>query len=191
MMATVIEEFDAMSIKNVALQFIKGGTKEDGKPFGCVGTIGGETEMKELIKRCEGIEAKKTSKPQKHNLTVSAHVDCQVLRDIFGLKTDGLKTGVYSYGTASKGANFVLTADVIDEFEDVTKMIAFPNCSTASGLKINIENGADEVAEIELEFTALADDSGELYYEAFVDELEDDVVKTDWHKNFNRELVEA
>lgn len=189
-MSVTIEQFDAMRITNASIQFIKSGTQQEGTKFGCLGQIEGETEMKEFIKKCEGIEVKKVSKPQKMNLTVSAHIPVAIGRDLFGLSNEGLKAGVYSYGSESKGLPFVLTADVIDDFEDVVKMVAFPNCTSTTGLKMTIENGGDEVAELELEFTAMLDAANKLYYEAFVDEVTDETVKSTWHTKFTTELVE-
>jgi hypothetical protein len=113
------------------------------------------------------------------------------VRKIFGLSNTGLKPGVYSYGSNSKGLPFVFTGDVIDEFEDVTKLIAFPNCSSSTGLTLSIENGADTVAELELEFTAMVDDNKNCYYEAIVDELTDPADATTWRTNFSYDLVKA
>lgn len=189
-MANVVTDFDITRITNMSIQFFKNGTQEPGTKFGCVGSIERETESKEVMKKCEGIEVKKLSKPMKSNLKITAHVPVGVLRDYFGLRTDGLKAGVWAYGTLSKGLDFVLTADEIDEFENVTKLVAYPNCSNAAGFGAKIENGADEVAELELEVTALPDESGEIYYEAFTNELTDQTVAEQWHTQFTRTLVE-
>ncbi|PFP83254.1 phage tail protein [Bacillus cereus] len=189
MAKTIIEEFDSMSFTNVGIQFIEGGIQQPGTKFGCVGTIEGETEMLEKVKKCEGVEVKKISKPTKMIMTLAGHLRVDVLRKIFGIKTDGLKAGVWSYGTISKGQSFVLTADVVDEFEDLKKFVAFSNCASTTGFKFKVENGADEVAETELEFTALKDSNGQFYYEALVDELDDVQVKEKWHTQFTPELV--
>ncbi|PGW56033.1 phage tail protein [Bacillus thuringiensis] len=190
-MAKIIEEFDSMTFTNVGIQFIKGGVQQVGTNFGCVGTIEGETEMLEKVKKCEGVEVKKISKPTKMNMTLSGHLRVDVLRRLFGIKTDGLKAGVWSYGTTSKGESFVLTADVVDEFSEFKKFVAFSNCASTTGFKFKVENGSDEVAETELEFTALKDSNGEFYYEALADEVEDAQVKGKWHTQFTPELVKA
>jgi hypothetical protein len=190
-MTTVIQEFDAISIKNASVQFFENGVQQTGTKFGLLGSVEGETEVIEIVKKAEGIEVKRKSKPVKMTLTVSGHIPVKVARDFFGLKTDGLKPGIWAYGTLSKGKDFVFTADVIDEFEDIVKLIAFANCSDTAGFKIAIENGADEVAMVELEFTALKDSLGNFYYEALVDELADATVATQWHTKFDAALVEA
>ena len=191
MAVTKVVEFDAVKITNASIQFYEGDTPAAGVPFGCVGTISGETEVKELVKICEGVEAKKIVTPLKMNLNVSAHIPVDVARDYFGLSNDGLKTGVYGYGPDSIGKRFVFTADVIDEFENVVKLIAFPNSSNNSGFNINIENGQDEVALLEMEMTSLVDANNKIYYEAFVTEIEEaDVeISTKWHTEFKPTLV--
>ncbi|HDR4726951.1 TPA: phage tail protein [Bacillus cereus] len=186
---TKIEEFDSVSIKNASIQFIKKGKQEAGTKFGCVGNVEGETEVIEILKKCGPQVQKKKVKASQMNMTVSAHIPVQVARDFFGLSTEGLKPGIWAYGSLSKGNDFIFTADVIDEFEDIVKMIAFTNCSNSTGFKISIENGADELAMLELEFTALADKLNNFYYEALVDELEDKEIANKWHTQFTPELV--
>lgn len=190
-MANTVTEFDSVTITNASVQFFDGGTQQEGTKFGCLGDLEAETESTEIAKKCEGIEVKKITKPQKSEVKVTAHIPVQVARDYFGLTKEGLKPGVWAYGSMSKGKRFVFTADVIDEFEDITKMIAFANCANATGLKMKIENGADEVALLELEFTALPDQNRMIYYEAFIAEIDDDSVKEQWHKKFTPELVKA
>jgi hypothetical protein len=188
-MPTVVQEFDAVSIKNASIQFIKAGVQQAGTKFGALGSLEGETEVIEIVKKAEGIEVKRKSKPVKMTMTASAHIPVQVARDFFGLKNTDLKPGIWSYGTLSKGNKFVFTADVVDEFEDVVKLIAFPNCTDTSGFKISVENGSDEVALLEVEFTALADTLNNFYYEALVAELSDATVATQWHTQFIPTLV--
>ncbi|EAC9742620.1 phage tail protein [Listeria monocytogenes] len=190
-MPTIIEEFDATRVTNVGTKFSGDATSI---AFGCLGSIEGETELLELVKKCEGVETKKKTTPQKMSLTLTGHVRVDVLRDVFGLSNEGLKAGVYSYGADSLSKPFVLTADVLDEFEAQTKLIAFSNCVAATGLKITVENGADEVAEVELEFTAMIDDNRKCYYEAIVSELDSadrDAFVTEWHTNFTPDMVLA
>ncbi|EAE7102655.1 phage tail protein [Listeria monocytogenes] len=190
-MATIIEEFDATRVTNVGTKFSEDATSI---AFGCLGSIEGETELLELVKKCEGVETKKKTTPQKMSLKLNGHVKVPVLRDIFGLSNEGLKAGVYSYGADSLSKPFVLTADVLDEFEAQTKLIAFSNCVAATGLKITVENGADEVAEVELEFTAMIDDNRKCYYEAIISELDEadkDAFVKQWHTNFTPDMVIA
>lgn len=192
MMPTKIQEFDPISFKGASVQFKQpDGTYAEGTEFGAVGTIEGETTLIELIKRAEGVEVKKKVKPQKMTLNVSAHVKVDVVREIFGITSDNLKPGVYTYTTDSKGKEFIFTANVIDEFENITKLVAYPNCTSASGFAFSIENGQSEVAEMSVTIDAYPDKHGSIFYEAFVDELEDQTIAEQWHTQFTRELVEA
>ncbi|WIG23686.1 phage tail protein [Bacillus anthracis] len=190
-MVKVIEEFDSVSIVNASIQFKKKGVQEPGTPFGCVGTIEGEPEIKEIKKICGGATIKKKTKTTEIKITVAAHIPVKVARDYFGFDTTGLKPGIWAYGSESKGNDFVFTADVVDEFQDIVKLIAFPNCSNSTGFKFSIANGEEELAMMELEFTALPDDLKKFYYEAFVDELADATVAQKWHTQFNSTLVKG
>lgn len=181
-------DFSPVSIKNASVQVITKGTQAEGKRFGCMGTLSAETEVATKTKNCEGTE-KVITIPKYMTVTVEAHIQRDVIRDIFGVSTDGLKTGIYSYGIHSKGKRFVFTADEIDEFEDVTQLIAFPECSNMTGLSVSIDNDADEVAYVEVEFRANADTLGNFYYEAMGEEL-DTTTKNTWHKKFDAELVQ-
>lgn len=184
---TEIKEFDAVRVKNVALQY-SDGTETD--MFECMGAIEGETEMRKIVKRCGGTTLKSISRPIEHNLVLNGFAPVSAIRNIFGISNKDLKEGVYSYGVDSKGKTFCLTADVIDEFEDITKVMAFPNSNSASGFRFTVDNDADELAYVELEFDVNPDEVGQFLYEAFVDEI-DEEVKSEWHTGFSRELVEA
>lgn len=189
-MSTKVEKFHPVSISNASVQFKEGATHKPGQSFGCIGSIEGETEITLKQLKCGAKILKEKSAATKQTLTVVlADVPVQVARDVFGMSNEGLKEGVYSYGTNSKGKSFIFTADVLDDFEDVTKMMAWPNCSTATGFKISVDNAADEVANIEFELTALPDGNSELVYEAIVNELTDTTVSEQWHTAFTRDLV--
>ncbi|MED4699618.1 phage tail protein [Lysinibacillus capsici] len=187
----VIEEFDTVRITEFGIKFKN---EETAQAFGCVGKLEGESEVTALIKKCEGVEKKRKSKVTKMIITLSAHVKLSAQRRIFGIKTDGLKPGVYKYGADSIGEDFTLTAVGVDEFEDEEKLIAFSNCSANTGLKLSIENGVEEVAEIELEFTALVDEKRGIYYEAYLSELADeekDEFVSEWKTKFTPGLALA
>lgn len=79
----------------------------------------------------------------------------------------------------------------MDDFEEVTKLIAFPKASNSAGLTLSIDATQEELALLELSFSAVADEAGQFYYEALVPELEDPTVATQWHTQFTRSLVEG
>ncbi|MER2111164.1 MAG: phage tail protein [Solibacillus isronensis] len=189
-MATqTITEFDSWSILNSSIQFFDGGTKKPGQKFGSVGTISFEPETSSLTKREGRIITKEKVVTTKLNVSVSAHIPVTVARDFFGLSNEGLKPGVYSYGQGSLGKDFVWTADVVDDFEEVTKLIAFPKASNSAGLTLSIDSSQEELALLELSFSAVADANGKFYYEALVPELEDTEIAEQWHKEFTPDLV--
>lgn len=189
MVAKVIEEFDAWDIQNASIQFFNGDTQQPGTKFGCVGTLGFEPETAVLSKKCGRAVIREKTVTTKLNVTLSAHIPVQVARDYFGLSKADLKPGVYSYGSDSIGKDFAFTADVIDQFEDVTKLIAFPKASNSTGFKLNIDTSQEELAMIEIAFSAVADTNGKFYYEAIVDELEDSTIAKTWHTKFDSSLV--
>lgn len=187
----IIEEFDTTKITQFGIRFKGEATAET---FGCVGKIEGTSESTAIIKKCEGVEKKRKSKVQKMVLTLTAHVKKSVIQRIYGVNSEGLKPGVYRYGTDSIGDDFTLTALCVDEFEDEHKLVAWANCANNTGFKITIENGLEEVAELEMEFTALPDDKNGIYYEAYLAELAEegkDAFVTSWHEEFSPDLTLA
>lgn len=181
-------DYTATQIKNASLQFFENGVQQAGVPFGCMGTLECETEVREKTKKCEG-SIETFTIPLYMTVTVGAHIKVSVLREIFGVSANGLKTGVYKYGINSRPKKFIFTADGIDEFGDVVKLLAFPNCGTLSGLSISVDNDGDEVAYTEFEFRSNPDEKGEFYYDSFVAEV-DPTIATAWHTSFNRTLIE-
>lgn len=179
MPVTTVDVFDAVEVKNASVLF-KGASVTD--PFGCIGTLNAETEIRTIAKICGGITQKKKAKPTQLNVTISGHMQLKVAREIFGLKNEGLIDGVYSYGIESLGKDFSFVAEEYDTFEDNDRLIAFPNCSSATGFVKNIENGAEELAPFELTITALPDAFGEFYYEGI--NLPADV-KSKWLTKFD------
>lgn len=161
-MPVTVDVFDAVEIKNASVLF-KGSSVTD--PFGCVGKLDAETEIKSIEKKCGGVTEKKKSKPTKLTVKISGHMKLKVIRDIFGISNDGLVTDVYAYGIESLGKDFAFVAEENDIFEGNKRLIAFPNCSAATGFVKSVENGAEELAEFELEITALPDQYGKFYYE--------------------------
>lgn len=191
MVVQQITEFDSWSIVNSSIQFIKAGAQQPGIKFGSVGTISFEPETSTLQKREGRVITKEKIVTTKLNVSVSAHIPVEVARDFFGLSNEGLKPGIYSYGEGSLGKDFVWTADVVDDFEEVTKLIAFPKASNSAGLTLSIDSTQEELALLELSFSAVADTAGQFYYEALVPELEDPSIAETWHTDFDRTLIAA
>lgn len=109
-------------------------------------------------------------------LKIEAHVPMEIYRKFYGLNhDDALKAGVYSYGPSSKGTPFSFAGNIVDDFEDNHKLVGFLNVSSASGLTFEIENGADEVAVLELEASVMKDELGYFYHEAIAAEMDTDI----------------
>ncbi|MEW4235995.1 phage tail protein [Bacillus thuringiensis] len=183
---TTIEVFDAVDIKDASVLFRGASVTE---PFGCVGSLDAETEIKTIKKTCGGVTLKQKSKPIQMNLKISVHLQLKVLREIFGITNQQLKEGVFSYGVDSIGKDFTFVAREVDLFDDVSRYIAFPNCSSATGFITSVTSGEEEVAETELEITCLPDVYGQFYYEAFVKDLTPEDAKM-WMTAFNPAKVQ-
>ena len=96
--------------------------------------------------------------------------------------------GVYAYGSAQHKV-FTYVCKALDMDGEV-KYKAYPNCVVSNGLARKIENGAEEVAEVELTIAVSADEYGEVMYEAPEKDITDETVKTQWMTGWNRKLVE-
>lgn len=186
MVATIVETFDNVSIKRISFMFKGTSTAIQ---TDCNGALNGETEMQEITKKCGASIVKAKSKPIGMTVTITAHVPVAVYRDFYGLKQNTLiKPGIYSYGPSSTGKDFSLAAEVVDDFEENSKLLGFLICTSNTGLTFTIENGADEVAALELETKILVDEFGEYYHEAIVAELETDLTN-EWMSKLSADVI--
>lgn len=184
-MASPILQFDATAITTIGFLFAGETTAVASD---CNGSIAVETEVQTIEKKCGQTVVASKSKPTKMTVTVNAKVPVEVFRRVNGIKPmDELKEGVYAYG-ANGGERFTLTVELLDDFTDETKLIAFPMVALSNGLAFEIENGADEVADLEIETTAYQDDRGQWYYEAFPTEATT-VDPVEWLTNFTDATV--
>lgn len=189
--ATTFTTFDEYKVTDASIQWREtDGTISEGTKLGCTGKLELETEMKTVVKNCEGDEVRHVDIPTKITGTWTGHLPVEQLRAVWGLRTEGLTKGVYAYGSKSRQGAGILTFSVLDLDEAMKMLRAFPNMQFSGGLKWSLENGGEEIAEIEQEFTALKDDNGELFYEAMESELETSL-KEQWLTKFSPELVKA
>ena len=79
------------------------------------------------------------------------------------MDVEGLVQGVSAYGKGSIHKTFSYTGVVKDE-DGVELLIALPNCVASSGPKSNIENGAEEVSEVEIEIDLMPDEYDQCEY---------------------------
>lgn len=175
-------EIDRMSVKFA--------DAEAALAMNCVGSVEEELTAKEITKKCRGVIIKDVVKGTgEGTLTISAHVPYDLFIEAFGMENEALKTGVVAYGTASRHKAFCLTMHVVDE-DGAEKYKAYPNCIFKARPTLSTENGAEEVAEVEMEVAVMPDDHGFGMYEALAEGL-DTTVATGWMEDFTYDLVKA
>lgn len=168
---------------------IKIGEAEKADINECVGTWEEELEVKTVVKKCRGVVSKSRTKGTGNGtIKASMHMAQDLFAEMYGMKQEGLKDGVIAYGTKSLHPVFCVTALVLDE-DDNEKLKAYPNCTIQTALTRKVENGAEEIAEIELELAITPDEEGNGMYEAVVTDLTDEDLKTKWLESFAPELV--
>lgn len=173
------------------------GVKVDGDEtftaVNCVGTVEEELEALVVTKNCRGVVQKTRVKGTgAGTLTISAHMPYAIYTKMYGMVSEGLAEGVQAYGRNSKHPQFTLVMDTYDE-DGVRKFRAYPCCIFQSGPARSTENGAEEVAEIEMEVSVMPDEAGNCLYEAAEKDLGTDTagLKTKWMTNWTPDLMKA
>lgn len=159
------------------------------KSTNCVGSSEEELDTRVISKSCRGVVVKKVVKGKgTGKVTVSMHCPYDVYTEAYGMELDTLIEGVKAYGTNSIHKAFSVVQHVYDE-DGNEKFKAYPNCIIESGKTSKITNGAEEVAEIDLEISLMPDIYGNCEYEALASELTDETAKTTWMTAFTPDLV--
>lgn len=185
MTSNVFSEFEIIE------QHIKIAGNKSFENMNCVGSSEEELGVKTITKKCRGKVAKKRTRGTGDGtLKQSLHVPRSVYNEIYNMERKELAKGVYAYGENSKHPEFSLTQKVLDEDGNI-KFKAYPRCILSSGPSRKIENGAEEVAELEMTIDLMPDENGECMYEALESELESEEIKQQWLTNFSLELVKA
>lgn len=181
----VFSDFD---LREMGLKFKSGETYERAD---CVGSCEEEMESKTITKSCRGIVFKRVTKGTGNGtLKISAHIPWAIYTKAYGMNLDSLITGVKAYGQNSVHEEFSIVMHVFDE-DGAEKLKAYPRAVIETGVARKIENGAEEVAELELEIAVMPDEYGNGMYETLVEELGDETVKTTWMTAFTPALVQA
>lgn len=160
-------------------------------PVNCVGSSEEAMNTKIIKKKCRGVVVKKVVKGDgTGTLKIAAHIPYDVYTEMYGMTLDGLISGVKAYGQNSIHKNMSIVQEVYDE-DGNKKLKAYPNCILETGVSRKIENGAEEVAELELEIAVMPDDDGNGMYEVIVTDLDSgkENVKNQWMTAFTPELV--
>ena len=178
---TVFSEYEARTL------YAKVG-EDDACPIKCTGSIEEESEVITISKKCRGVVSKKRTRGTGGGtLKVSAHMPYELYVKLMGMDSAALADGVYGYGRASVHPEFTLTGDVFDE-DDVEKLKAWPRCVMNAGPANKIENGSEEVAEVEMEIGFMPDENGFGHYEALAEGLASGI-QTKWLESFTPSLV--
>lgn len=179
--------FSDYELDELGFKFEGGNAYQSAK---CIGSSEEEMEVKVVTKSCRGVIVKEKVKPTgRGTVKVTAHMPRAIYLDLFGMNLDSLIEGVKGYGRNSVHKNFSMVAHVTDE-DGAEKLVAYPNCVVKTGKTSKIENGAEEVAQIELEVSVSPDEFGNGMYDTLVSELEDDSVKNTWMTAFTPALVQ-
>lgn len=187
----MIEQFEDFNIEEGAVQFLGVNNEPDGesKEFGFVGTLSIEPETQQVVKNCGITQLKNVTKTAFLNVTIAGHINRSVADGLFGLSNDGLVTGVKALDKNAISKSICFTAKVYNMDRTEFKYIALPIVQNVSGFIKSIDNGATEVAYVELEMNALFDKNGKAYYEALDSELIDATTKSKWMSKFTSDLV--
>lgn len=178
--------FSEFEVKNTSIKFAE---DDAAIKVGCVGSLEETMNSKTITKKCEGVVVKSVSRGDgTGELAMSLHMRYDLFLKSYGMASDGLKDGVYAYGQNSIHKPFCLTCEVKDE-DGVKKLKAYPNCVITTGVTRKIENGAEEVAEMELTISVMPDEYGYGMYEAIESQLQDETIKNTWLTKFTSDLV--
>lgn len=184
-MSKVFSEYE---LRKMGIKFTSG---EAYLPADCVGSCEEELETKVITKKCRGNVVKTTVRGTgSGTLNISMHMPYEIYTQAYGMNLDTLIDGVKAYGQNSRHEAFSIVQDVFDE-DGNEKFKAYPNCIIQTGVVRKIENGAEEVAEIEMEVSVMPDEYGNGMYEALASELADETAKTTWMTAFTPELVQV
>lgn len=187
---TVFSEYE---VREIAIK-LNGQTPEDtAHSMPCVGSVEEEMETLVVTKNCRGMVAKTRVKGTgAGTLTISAHIPSAIYNSIYGMNLAGLVEGVKAYGRNSVHPEFTMTLHVFDE-DGNEKFKAYPCCVMQSGVTRTTENGAEEVAEVEIEVSVMPDENGNGLYEVEAKDLGTDEaqLKTKWMTQFKPDLVQA
>ena len=189
-MASYVKVYSDYEIKESAIKF-NGENEIATTKVGCVGSLTEEMDVRTVTKKCEGVVIKsRTRGTGTGTLTVSMHMLWSLYVKVYGMIfTDKLAEGVYGYGKDSIHPEFTWVAKVLDE-DGIEKYLAYPNGVINSGTSKKIENGSDEVAEIEMTIAVSPDDQGFGKYECMASELASgSEIATKWLTSFNFELI--
>ena len=157
----------------------------------CVGSIEIERETKTVIKKCRGVTKKRKTKPTGNGtLTLKMHVKLDLYRKLHAMTNEGLQPGVFAFDNTNAMPEASVTVRVKDE-DDNIMFLGYPRCKVEEINKLSIENGAEEVAELEMKLSYMPDDYNKGEYQALEAELTGNVLTADnWMTTFSSETAQ-
>lgn len=183
------EVYSEYEIKESSMKFPN---DEKAARVGCVGSLEETLDSKQIKKKCEGIESIVAVRGKgTGSLKVTLHIKYALFVKAYGMHPEDLMDGINAYGKNSIHKSFSWVGKVQDENGN-EKLKAYPNCLITDGISRKIENGGEEVAEIEMAITLNPDENGYCMYEALVaaiaEEGRNTFVET-WMTAFKPEMV--
>lgn len=156
----------------------------------CIGSCEETMNTRIISKKCRGVVKKKVVKADGTGaVKFSMHIPWDIYVNLFGMEDETVKDGIKTYGINTTHKKFCMVVQVFDE-DDNEKLKAYPVCVVETGKATKTENGAEEVAEMELEVAVSPDDYGNGLYEALVSELSDSALKTTWMTKFTPAMAQ-
>ena len=157
----------------------------------CIGSLNVERETKTVTKSCRGVVKKRKTKPTGNGtIELKLHMKLALYRRINAMTNEGLQPGVYAFDNTQSMPELALTARVKDE-DDNVMFLGYPRCKVEEINKLEIENGAEEVAEVEMKLSYMPDDFNKGEYQALEAELTGDALNAkNWMTAFSSETAQ-
>ena len=157
-------------------------------PVECIGKLEEESEIRNVVKKCRGrVKKNRTFGNGSGTLKFTCHMPLACYYAMHDMVRDDLAEGVHAYGMDNMHPDVMITGLMLDEDMN-EKLVAWPKCTASTGPARAIENGAEEVAEIEMEIAYSPDDSGYGRYEALATAVSEEIAAA-WLEGFTPELV--
>lgn len=181
--------FSKFEVKETAIKFSGDSAAER---IGCVGKMTETKNLRQITKKCEGVVKKQVTRGDGTvGLQYELHIRKNLLHKLLGMEFEELKEGIYAYGENSVHQEGCITARVKDE-DGRAMLWACPRFSITEAYAEEIENGAEEVAQVNISGTGLPDEYGNAVYNAYVDELDEtgkEAFITAWLTNFDSDAT--
>ena len=159
----------------------------------CVGKITIERETKTVTKKCRGVTKKRKTKPTGNGtVKISLHIKLALYRKINAMTSEGLQPGVFGFSNTESVMPEISVAARVKDEDDEPLFLGFPRCKVETINTTEIENGVEEVAEVEMELAYMPDDYGIGEYQALAGELTgEEITPENWMTDFSSEAVHA